>query len=98
MSLAPRPWLQWQDGDLILQVQIQPRSSNDEITGTQGERLKIRITAPPVDGQANQHLIRFLAKTFKVAKSHITIESGETGRLKRIRIHNPQHLPEQICG
>lgn len=93
MSFAPRPWLQWQDGDLILQVQIQPRASKDEIAGAQGERLKIRITAPPVDGQANQHLIRYLAKTFKVPKSRVIIESGENSRLKRIRIENPQKLP-----
>ena len=98
MTHTPPAWLQWQENDLILQVIIQPRASKDDIAGPQGERLKIRITAPPVDGQANQHLIRFLAKTFKVPKSRVIIESGETGRLKRIRIQNPQQLPTLITS
>ena len=98
MTHTPPAWLQWQENDLILQVIIQPRASKDDIVGEQGERLKIRITAPPVDGQANQHLIRFLAKSFKVPKSRVIIESGETGRLKRIRIQNPQQLPTLITS
>ena len=93
MTDASPAWLHWQDRDLVLQVIIQPRASKDDIAGPQGDRLKIRITAPPVDGQANQHLIRFLAKTFKVPKSRVHIESGESGRLKRIRIQDPQQLP-----
>jgi uncharacterized protein (TIGR00251 family) len=93
MTDASPAWLQWQGVDLVLHVIIQPRASKDEIAGPQGDRLKIRITAPPVDGQANQHLIRFLAKIFKVPKSRVQIESGESGRLKRIRIQDPQQLP-----
>jgi len=86
--------MKWQDRDLILQLQIQPRASKDDIVGAQGERLKIRITAPPVDGQANQHLIRFLARTFKVSRSQVIIETGDSGRLKRVRIQQPKHLPD----
>lgn len=86
-------WYHWQGSDLVLQVLIQPRASKDEVVGPHGDQLKIRITAPPVDGKANQHLTRFLAKTFRVAKSQIHIESGETGRHKRVRILAPQQLP-----
>lgn len=98
MTDSPPVWLQWQGRDLVLQVVIQPRASRDEIAGEQGDRLKIRITAPPVDGQANQHLIRFLAKTFKVAKSRVLIENGESGRLKRVRIQDPQQLPALLVS
>lgn len=90
------------DGDEIwLDVYIQPKASRDQIQGWHGEELKIAITAPPVDGQANAHLIKFLSKQFKVAKSQIVIHKGELGRHKTVRITSPQQLPailEQPIG
>ncbi|MCL4115596.1 UNVERIFIED_CONTAM: hypothetical protein GTU68_058643 [Idotea baltica] len=61
-----------------------------------GDRLKIAITAPPVDGKANKHLVKFLAKQFKVAKSQINIVSGETDRDKTVQIEAPGCLPEKF--
>lgn len=87
----------WQEGeDLILKLYIQPKASRDGIVGLHGEELKIAITAPPVDGKANAHLTKFLAKQFKVAKGLIEIEKGELGRHKQVRIHSPQVIPEPI--
>lgn len=87
-------WYQWQGERLLLTVRIQPKASSDEIVGPQGaEHLKIRITAPPVDGKANRHLIKFLAKAFGVAKSRITLLKGESGREKRLAIDAPTRLP-----
>ena len=86
----------WQDDDLLLNIRVQPRAANDGFAELMGERIKLRITAPPVDGKANKHLITFLAKTFKVAKTDISIISGETGRNKRVRIHRPVQLPAII--
>ncbi|MCC6207945.1 MAG: YggU family protein [Gammaproteobacteria bacterium] len=92
-SPAPCSW----DGDrLTLSVRVQPRASKDEIVGMQGNHLKIRITAPPVDGKANVHLIQFLARVFDVPKSRISLLSGESGREKRILITSPARLPPQI--
>ena len=55
-------WI-WQDDNLILNIRLQPRASCDEIVAIQADgRLKIRITAPPVDGKANDHLLQFLAR------------------------------------
>lgn len=88
---------EWRGQTLILNLHIQPRASRDELAGPHGERLKVRITAPPVDGKANEHLIRFLAKTFGVAKSSITLLSGECGRDKRIAIADPERLPPFIA-
>ena len=88
------PWYQWLDDDLLLAVRVQPRASRDEIVGPLGEQLKVRITAPPVDGKANAHLCKYLAKAFGVARSAVSLESGETGRDKRLRIRSPQKLPE----
>ncbi|MCD1127238.1 DUF167 family protein YggU [Jinshanibacter sp. LJY008] len=81
---------------IILRLYIQPKASRDQIVGLHGEELKVAITAPPVDGQANAHLIKFLAKQFRVAKGLVTIEKGELGRHKQVRIDNPQQVPAEI--
>jgi uncharacterized protein (TIGR00251 family) len=87
---------QWHDDDLVLNIRVQPRAANDGFAELVGEQIKLRITAPPVDGKANRHLIAFLAKTFKVAKTDVSIVSGEIGRNKRVKIHQPAHLPAVI--
>ena len=84
--------------DLVLAVHIQPRAARDEIVGFHGGRLKIRITAPPVDGQANSHLVKFLGKQFRVAKSQVVIEKGELGRHKQVKIIHPQQIPPEIAA
>lgn len=84
--------------DIVLHVYIQPKASRDQIVGLHGEELKIAITAPPVDGKANAHLTKYLAKQFKVAKNAITIEKGELGRHKQVRIISPSIIPAAIEG
>ena len=79
--------------DLILDVHVQPRAAKDEIVGYHGDRLKIRITAPPVDGKANQYLIGFLAGMFKVPKRNVVLLAGESGRDKRLKIISPKQIP-----
>jgi hypothetical protein len=89
-------YYQWQDKHLFLSCYIQPKASKDEIVGLYNESVKIRITAPPVEGKANAHLAKFLAKTFGVSKSAVAIISGETGRKKQVRIEHPSKFPEQL--
>ena len=89
-------FFKWQWEDLILNVRVQPRAASDAFAEHNDEYIKIRITAPPVDSKANNHLIAFLANSFKVAKSHIQLLSGETGRNKRLLIQQPKLLPEAI--
>lgn len=81
---------------MVLRLYIQPKASRDQIIGLHAEELKVAITAPPVDGQANAHLIKFLAKRFKVAKGMVVIEKGELGRHKQVRINQPQHIPTEL--
>jgi uncharacterized protein (TIGR00251 family) len=69
-----------------LAVRIQPRASKNEITRMDDGRLKIRLTAPPVDGAANEALVTFLADRFRVGRSQVEIVSGHKGREKVIRI------------
>jgi uncharacterized protein len=87
------PWCRWQDQDLILRAQIQPRASRNEFADIVGDRLRIRITAPPVDGRANAHLISFLAKQFGVSKSAVALLQGEKGKTKVIRVRSPTKMP-----
>ncbi|EKO3438871.1 YggU family protein [Vibrio fluvialis] len=87
----------WFEGDdLLLRLYIQPKASRDSIVGLHGDELKVAITAPPVDGKANAHLSKYLAKQCKVAKGLIDIEKGELGRHKQIRIHTPTQIPPEV--
>lgn len=76
---------------------IQPKSAKDEVVGLQEERLKIKITAPPVDGKANAHLQKLLGNWFGVAKSNIVIKSGDTGRRKTIIVQSYRQLPPAVA-
>lgn len=73
-------------GGVELALHIQPRASRTEVAGAHGDALKIRLAAPPVDGEANAELVRFLAKTLKVPKSAVTIVRGATGRRKTVQV------------
>ena len=70
----------------VLTVHVQPKASRTECAGIHGDALKVRVAAPPVDGAANEELIRFLAREFSIARSAIHLESGASGRHKRIRL------------
>jgi uncharacterized protein (TIGR00251 family) len=67
-------------------VHVQPRASSNEICGIQGNELKLRLTAPPVDDAANKLCIEFLAGELKVAKSRVAIVSGAKSRHKIIKV------------
>lgn len=86
-------WHHWEEGILTLNLHVQPKASKDEWSGLHGSRLKLRIMAPPVDGRANQYLLKFLAKEFGVSKANCKLISGECGREKRISIISPQKFP-----
>lgn len=73
-------------GACTLTVRIQPRASKNGIVLREDGGLKIRLTAPPVDGAANEALVRFLADTFGVARSQVEIVSGHTSKNKIVRI------------
>jgi uncharacterized protein (TIGR00251 family) len=88
---------QTEDG-LVLRLYIQPKASRDSIVGLHGDELKVAITAPPIDGKANSHLVKYLAKQFKVAKSQVLLEKGELGRHKQIKIIDPQHIPTEVAA
>lgn len=69
-----------------ISVRLSPRASREEIAGEREDALQVRVTAPPVDGAANEALVRLLAKRLRVAKGAVTIVSGETARTKVVQV------------
>ena len=67
-------------------VKVHPRAKKNAITGELGDALKVSLTAPPIDGKANQACIEFCAKLLKVPRSSVTIASGQSSRQKVIRV------------
>ena len=88
----------WDGDNLYLDCTIQPKARENRIVGLIGDSLKIKITAPPTDGKANRHLIKFLSKQFQIQQSAITIVSGLTGRHKRLLVIRPLVVPEEIVS
>jgi len=86
----------WQDETLILHVYVQTRASRDELVGWHERGLKVRLKAPPVDGEANKQLMKLLARIFKVPASHVSLLKGETSRQKTLAIQQPACLPELL--
>ncbi|WP_244151817.1 DUF167 domain-containing protein [Malonomonas rubra] len=67
-----------------MSLQVQPRSSRNQLVGLQGDVLKIKLTSPPVEGAANKACCAYLAKLFGISKSSVVLVAGDKSRQKRI--------------
>jgi uncharacterized protein len=94
--LSHETWYRWDGADLVLNLRVQPRARRDELGEPIGDQLRVRITAPPVEGKANAHLARFLADRFGVPIARVTLLAGDQGRSKRLKIAAPSQLPAGI--
>lgn len=74
------------DGRITLTLHIQPGAKKTEFAGLHGDALKIRLSAPPVDGKANEALIKFIATTLHLPKSAVNLKSGQTSRRKVLEV------------
>ncbi|MCB4359760.1 DUF167 domain-containing protein [Quatrionicoccus australiensis] len=74
------------DGRITLTLHIQPGAKKTEFAGLHGDALKIRLAAPPVDGKANEALVRFLADVLDLPKSAVVLKSGQTSRRKVLEV------------
>lgn len=81
---------------LVLNLHIQPNASRTEVAGLHGDALKIKVAAPPADHQANDKLLEFLRKSFKVGKHQVVLRHGEHARQKVVEILDPPCLPETL--
>lgn len=86
MNMCGMEWIKETAKGVLLPVRAVPRASKNEIQGVHGEALKVRLQAPPVEGKANQALIRFLSDTLDIPRTQLSIASGETGRNKSVLI------------
>ena len=71
---------------ILISVTVQPRSSRNQIAGVHADTLKIKLTAPPVEGQANKMCVQYLAKRLNISKSAVEIVSGHSSRSKKVLI------------
>jgi len=78
--------IQEKDGSLTFLIRVVPRAKRNEIVGVEGGVLKVRITAPPVRGKANEALVEFLAQALGVRKRQMEIVRGQRARSKTIRV------------
>ncbi|WP_095498672.1 DUF167 family protein [Paraferrimonas haliotis] len=81
---------------LTLRLYVQPKASRDQWLGLHNGELKLAITAPPVDGKANAHVIKFIAKQCKVSKSRVVLLKGHSSRHKVVCVDNPIILPDAL--
>lgn len=81
---------------VLIPVRVQPRGSRSEIIEVTDGRLKIKTTAPPVEGRANREVKKQLAKAFGVPPSRISLKTGATGRLKTFAVEDPAVRPDWL--
>ncbi len=83
---------------LVCRLRVQPRAPRSAFAGTVGDRIKLKIQSPPVDGKANRALRRFLAEAFGVATSKVELAAGASARDKIVRIISPCKIPDEIAS
>jgi uncharacterized protein (TIGR00251 family) len=69
-----------------LALRVQPRASRNEVAGPHGDALKVRLAAPPVDGAANEALVRFLAEALELPRASVTLVGGLSSRSKAVLV------------
>ncbi|MGC8521789.1 MAG: DUF167 domain-containing protein [Steroidobacteraceae bacterium] len=97
-SAKSRNWLEIRGDDCLLRIRIQPRSSRECIDGVRDGRLLVRVTAPPIDGAANQRLIRLLSHALGVPKSDVSLLRGTKNRDKDVWVRGAAISAAQLAG
>lgn len=82
----------------LVDLLVQPRAARTELVGLHDGRLKLRLTAPPVDGAANAALVQFLAECLDLPRSALSVASGGTGRRKTVSISAGCELAPRLAG
>lgn len=79
----------WQGEKLILRIFLQSRAFQNECSGPKDGRIRLRVTEPPVENQANLECVKFIAKSLKTAKTNVSLVRGKTSRAKTVEILKP---------
>jgi uncharacterized protein (TIGR00251 family) len=81
----------------VCRLRVVPRAPRSELAGVHGDRLKLRLSAPPVDGRANAELVALLARLFGVPRGRVRLTAGLRGRNKTVEIEAPGTLPDIVA-
>ncbi|MBW1743644.1 MAG: YggU family protein [Deltaproteobacteria bacterium] len=81
-------WIRETPEGVVFRAAIQPKGARNEIIGLRGDALKIKLTAPPVEGAANRMCVEFLARSLKVRKSDVEIVRGKGSRTKQVLVRS----------
>jgi uncharacterized protein len=89
-------WYRSEHGVITLTLHVQPGAKRSEVAGLHGDALKVRLSAPPLEGRANDALLRFLADVFDVPQRNVELKHGDHSRHKTVCVSgssvNPDHL------
>lgn len=90
----------WKVGDdgLTLSVRVTPGARRSEVVSTDGDRLRIKVAAPPVEGKANAEVVRFVAELFRVRRSAVSLVSGDHSRDKVLWVAGVEHPPPGLTA
>lgn len=93
-------WHHYKEGGrlLVLDLYIQPNASRTSVAGLHASALKIKVAAPPNDHLANDNLLEFLRKSFKVSKKQVILKQGEHARHKIVEIVEPNATPDILLA
>lgn len=89
-------WYSRQDNIVTVSIYVQPNAKNNVVVGLYGDALKIKLATPPIEGRANEALIKFLAQIFEIPKSSIRLTRGHTSRHKVLQIYGSQVDPQSL--
>lgn len=91
--MGPERWYEWRGEALILHLRVQPRARQDVIDGLHGQRLRVRLRAPPVDDKANEALVLLLSQAFDLPRQAVSVVLGGKSREKTVRVLPGRRLP-----
>jgi uncharacterized protein len=89
-------WWSIDDDAVTLRVRVTPRGRRSEVLGVSGDRLRLRVAAPAVEGRANDELVRFVAELFAVRRSAVAIVAGHLSQLKTLVISGVRAVPDTL--
>lgn len=92
------PWHRDAEGAVLLALHVQPGAKRSEIAGLHGDALKVRLAAPPVEGRANDALLRFIAERFGVPLRNVELLRGAQSRHKVVKISGSKVPPESLLA
>ncbi|MDD2775282.1 MAG: DUF167 family protein [Gallionella sp.] len=89
-------WYRHQAEDIVLTLHVQPDAKRSEIVGLHGDALKIKLAAPPIEGRANEALLKFIAKLFEVPLRQVELKQGSQSRHKAVAITGSKIDPKSL--